>query len=123
MANYIIGETKFNTSSQSAQSKCLVAQKMRLGQDNSLNGNRGAKRERLEIMAEILLYCNQQKGKTNIMYRTNLNYAQLQCYLKSLTSQGLLMSQANKYTTTEKGQRFLELFNQLNEILSEDSER
>ena len=51
------------------------------------------------------------------MYKTNLNYAQLKRHLKSLTSQGLLIHNKDKYVTTEKGYRFLELFTQLNDIL------
>lgn len=78
----------------------------------------GSKRGRLEIMAEILYYCDQQKTKTNIMYKANLNYAQLKKHLKSLTSQGLLTANKNKYATTQKGYRFLALFSQLNDILN-----
>ncbi len=82
----------------------------------SLNGS---KRERLEIMAEILYYCNQQKTKTtSIMYKVNLNYAQLKKHLGSLVSQGLLTTDKKEYATTQKGQRFLELFVQLNDILT-----
>lgn len=89
-----------------------------LRKSNPLNFIRGSKRERMEIMAEILCYCGQQKAKTDIMYRANLNYAQLKKYLGSLTSMGLLVADRNKYATTRKGQCFLKLFVQLNEMLS-----
>jgi predicted transcriptional regulator len=80
---------------------------------------RGAKRERLEIMAEILSFCSQQRAKTNIMYGTNLNYEQLKNHLKSLTSQRLLIQEKGKYATTERGHRFLESYARLQEILND----
>ena len=75
----------------------------KLRQNNGWDFTSGSKRGRLEIMAEILCYCNQQKAKTNIMYKVNLNYAQLKKHLKSLTSQGLLTTNKNRYATTQKG--------------------
>ena len=90
---------------------------LKLRRSNGWDFSRGSKRERMEIIAEILCYCSQQKTKTDIMYKVNLNYAQLKKYLKSLTSQGLLVADMNKYATTQKGYRFLKLFAQLNNIL------
>lgn len=78
---------------------------------------KGARRGKLDIIAEVLLYCEQQKTKTSIMYNTNLNYSQLKSQLEALTAQGLLIKKQNKYLTTEKGYRFLELFAQLNDLL------
>lgn len=53
------------------------------------------------------------------MYNANLNYSQLKSHMNTLTSQGLLAKKVNKYTTTQKGYRFLELFGQLNDLLDE----
>jgi predicted transcriptional regulator len=78
---------------------------------------KGQRRGKLDIIAEILLFCEEQKTKTSIMYNTNLNYGQLKSHMDSLTSQGLLNKKTNKYATTEKGYRFLELFAQLNDLL------
>ncbi|MCL2359004.1 MAG: winged helix-turn-helix domain-containing protein [Nitrososphaerota archaeon] len=80
---------------------------------------KGFRRGKLDIIAEILLFCEQNKTKTSIMYNTNLNYAQLKTHMNSLTAQGLLIKKLNKYATTEKGYRFLELFAQLNDLLNE----
>jgi predicted transcriptional regulator len=80
---------------------------------------RGSRRGKLDIIAEILLFCEQHKTKTSIMYNTNLNYGQLKSHMDSLTAQGLLAKKLNKYITTEKGYRFLELFAQLNDLLDE----
>ena len=90
---------------------------LKLKQGNGWSLTKGARRGRLEILAEILLFCEHQKAKTSIMYKTNLNYAQLKSHLKFLTSQRLLMYDTKKYATTEKGYRFLELFAELNDIL------
>ena len=90
---------------------------VKLKQNNGWNVTNGSKRGQLEIMAEILLYCDQEQAKTNIMYKINLNYAQLKRYLKYLTSQSLLRRNLSKYVTTEKGYRFLILFAQLDDML------
>ena len=91
--------------------------KLKLKKYNGWDFASGSKRERMEIMAEILCHCNQQKAKTDIMYKANLNYAQLKKYLGYMTSQGLLVADRNKYAATLKGQRFLKLFVQLNKML------
>jgi predicted transcriptional regulator len=39
--------------------------------------------------------------------------------MDTLTSQGLVAKNVNKYNTTEKGNRVLELFAQLNDLLDE----
>ncbi|TRO45849.1 hypothetical protein E2P60_06500 [Candidatus Bathyarchaeota archaeon] len=91
--------------------------KLRLRRNTGRDFNRGGKRGRTEIMAEILYYCNQQKTKTDIMYNINLNYSQLKKYLWFLTSKNLLMADNNTYSTTRTGQRFLKLFVQLNKML------
>ncbi len=90
-----------------------------LKHEGEWNGIKGSRRGKLDIIAEILLFCEQQKTKTSIMYNTNLNYAQLKSQMDTLTSQGLLLKNLNKYLTTEKGYRFLELFAQLNDLLDE----
>jgi predicted transcriptional regulator len=80
---------------------------------------KGSRRGKMDIIAEILLYCEQQKTKTSIMYNANLNYSQLKSQIDALTSQGLIEKKQNRYVTTERGYRFLELFAQLNDLLDE----
>ncbi len=80
---------------------------------------KGSRRGKLDIIAEILLFCEQQKTKTSIMYNANLNYSQLKNQIMTLTNQGLLEKKLNKYIITKKGYRFLELFAQLNDLLDE----
>ena len=104
------GNTKLN--SQELQFALMKHQK-------EWSSAKGARRGKLDIIAEILLYCEQQKSKTSIMYNANLNYSQLKSQITGLTSQGLLQKNVNKYIITEKGYRFLELFAQLNDLLEE----
>jgi predicted transcriptional regulator len=90
-----------------------------LKHEGDWNSIKGSRRGKLDIIAEILLFCEHQKTKTSIMYNTNLNYSQLKSHMDNLTSQGLLAKNLNKYLTTEKGYRFLDLFAQLNDLLDE----
>jgi predicted transcriptional regulator len=117
MANGIVGANKLNSQLQAAPIEYACETIVKLRQNNSWNFTMSSKRGRLEIMAEILLFCDQQKAKTKIMYKTNLNYTQLKKHLRSLTSKGLLATKTNKYFTTQKGHRFLEVFTQLNDML------
>ena len=108
MASNVLGSAKLN----SHQLQFAL-----LKHEREWGNIKGSRRGKLDIIAEILLYCEQQKTKTSIMYNTNLNYTQLKNHMENLTAQGLLSKQANKYVTTEKGYHFLELFAQLNDLL------
>lgn len=79
-------------------------------------------RDRTEIMFQILTCCAQGRHKTGIMYKTNLNYDQLRAYLNFLTSTGLLLCDLDEYLTTEKGQRFMQAFTELKEIIMDQTE-
>jgi predicted transcriptional regulator len=116
MASIIEETTKPSAQLQMALIEYGDATKLKLRQTNGWDF-RGPKKGQWDIMAEILCYCNQQKTKTDIMHKVNLNYAQLKKHLVALTFQGLLTTNKNKFATTQKGYRFLELFAQLNDIL------
>jgi predicted transcriptional regulator len=77
---------------------------------------KATRRGKLEILAQILMVCNEPKTKTNIMYNVNLNYFQLKRHMDCLTLQGLLSKEQNKYLTTGKGQEFLELFSRITDL-------
>lgn len=79
------------------------------------------RRARFEIVSEILILCNIGTVKTGIMYGANLNYSQLQNQIEELTSSKLLVKDMGKYSTTEKGFHFLELYSKLNDILNTSS--
>lgn len=88
-----------------------------LKHNKSRSSIKGSRRGKLDIISEILLFCQLQKAPTSIMHNANLNYGQLKSFMETLTANGLLVKNANKYVTTEKGNRFLEVFAQINDML------
>lgn len=48
-----------------------------LRHDGEWSGIKSSRSGKLDIIAEILLFCEHQKTKTSIMYNTNLNYSQI----------------------------------------------
>jgi predicted transcriptional regulator len=76
-----------------------------------------SKREKYDIIVEILLLCKNDRNKTNILYNVNLNNSRLTAQLNTLTAQGLIAKKADRYITTEKGKQFLQLSTELNELL------
>jgi len=79
----------------------------------------GSKRDRVEIMAEILGLCSEPRTKTHVMYGTNLSWKMLQHYLSELQSRGLLevYDNSTRYVTTKRGLDFLEKWKELKELL------
>jgi predicted transcriptional regulator len=83
-------------------------------------------RSRTDITAQILEAANGGVTKTKIMYKAFLSYAQLKEYLTVLIENGLLeyIEGEQIYRTTEKGNRFLKIYNQIGEYVAADvSER
>jgi len=76
------------------------------------------RRDRHEIIVEILKTAREGKIKTHIMYRVKLSYAQINEYLPLLVNKGLLEPFTVKhrklhrklYRTTEKGMKLLRNF-------------
>ncbi len=85
-----------------------------------LGGSR-RRRDRLLIMAEILDVAREGVLKTQVMYRANLSFAQLNEYLSLLLDLDLLktVSKSKKtlYKTTERGLRYLQSYGELRELL------
>ena len=75
-------------------------------------------RSRTEIAAQILEVASAGTTKTKIMYRAFLSYGQLKDYLGILLENGLLNLDQNKqtYKTTEKGKKFVQIYNQMDEL-------
>lgn len=74
-------------------------------------------------MATILDAANGGSTKTRIMYKAYLSYAQLKEYLSILVENGLLQYEEGelKYTTTEKGLRFMRTYNEIGEMVSTET--
>ena len=77
------------------------------------------KRDRIEIMAEILGLCSEPRTKTHVMYGTNLSWKMLQYYLSELQSLGLLEIHDNstRYVVTIRGREFVEKWKELEQLL------
>ena len=91
---------------------------MLLGQCIDRRGDtRMRSRSDIDIMAEVLHAASERSGagRTKIMYRAFLSYAQLKKYLPALTEPGLLSYDIDIQTfkTTEKGLRFLDTYYQI----------
>jgi predicted transcriptional regulator len=71
-------------------------------------------------MGKILNYANGGGAtKTKIMYSAFLSYSQMKGYLMVLTQNDLLSYDLNTRTfkTTEKGLRFLEAYNRMDDMM------
>ncbi len=83
-------------------------------------------RNRIDIISQILETANGGiTTKIRIMVKTNLSYAQLKEYLMTLSNKDLLRYDLDTHTfkTTEKGLRFLEIYNKLDHILREEGQQ
>ena len=82
-------------------------------------------RNRTDIISQILDTANGRSGatKTNILYKACLSHNQLKEYLTVLTQSDLLIydGQTHTFKTTEKGLKFLEAYNQMDNMIKESS--
>ncbi len=84
------------------------------------------RRDRHDIVAEILKTARGGKIKTHIMYRAKLSYSQINEYLAFLVGKGFLRNMTIKrkrqtitvYKTTEKGMEFLDHLEFINDLWS-----
>lgn len=74
-------------------------------------------------MAEILQEGLVSRRKTQIMFRSNLSFSQFKTYLKLLVESNLIHREKGKYKTTNKGQEFLQVYDQLVGLLREPSDK
>jgi len=82
------------------------------------------RRDRHEIIADILNYAARGKMKTHIMYRAKLAYSQLSMYIPLLIEKGFLEGKIVKkgkqntvmYRTTQKGIEFKSHLESLNKL-------
>jgi predicted transcriptional regulator len=74
------------------------------------------RRTSAEIIRDILLAAKNGAKKTHIMFRSNLNPAVMQKYIRFLMEEGLIALQDSDYVTTQKGTKFLECLNRLADL-------
>jgi predicted transcriptional regulator len=77
-------------------------------------------RGRQDINAMILEAAIAAENKTKIMYKAYLSHNQLCAHLTELQDNGLLEYKLGEqtYITTQKGKRYLEIYNNMNELTS-----
>ena len=79
------------------------------------------RRGRLRIMVEIMEVANGGRLKTQIMYRMNLSFSQVNEYLSFLTEMGFLRvcveNRRRVYETTDKGRLYIENYLELSNLL------
>ena len=79
------------------------------------------RRDRLNILAEILDVASGGKLKTQIMYMVNLSFSQLKEYISYLTERGFLTVRVENgkkfYETTVKGARYIENYREMSNLL------
>jgi len=84
------------------------------------------RRDRLYIIAEILEVALEGVLKTQVMYKANLSFAQLNEYLHLMLDLNLLELSKNTerhvYKTTQKGVRYLESYRKIKELLKKEDE-
>jgi predicted transcriptional regulator len=92
----------------------------------SLGEDISRRRDRLYIIAEILEVALEGVLKTQVMYKANLSFAQLNEYLRLMLDLDLLElsknSERNIYKTSQKGLRFLESYKKIRELLKKEDE-
>jgi predicted transcriptional regulator len=72
------------------------------------------RRDRHEIIAEILKTAKPGKKKTDIMYTARLSHSQLKLYLRLLSRTGMIVNKNGVYVTTPKGLTFVREFESIN---------
>ncbi len=72
------------------------------------------RRDRHDIIAEILKTAKRGEKKTYIMYKARLSHSQLKLYLELLNRNGMILNDDGVYKTTPKGLDFIREFESIN---------
>ena len=101
--------------------------KRRLELNSYIAETTSRRRDKLCIMAEVLEIAKEGTLKTQIMYKANLSFAQLNEYLKFMLKIKLMQKLTNQgkdvYIATEKGLDFLQRQSELTELLKTEEEQ
>lgn len=102
--------------------KCLAM--IGLVEENWTNMRK--RRDRLHIIAEVLVITSNGALKTQVMYKANLSFAQLNEYLSLLLDLGLLKTlkkgEKTVFKTTRKGAKYLKSFSEIRELLASEAQ-
>lgn len=72
------------------------------------------RRDRHDIIVEILKTAQSGEKKTYIMYKARLSHSQLKLYLELLNQNGMIINDNGVYKTTLKGLNFVREFDSIN---------
>lgn len=79
------------------------------------------RRDRLNIMADIMDVATEKKLKTKIMYMVNLSFSQVKEYVTFLTKRGFLQVRVEHgkktYETTAKGKLYIKNYREMADFL------
>ena len=79
------------------------------------------RRDRLQIMAEIIKLTKESQLKTRIMYSANLSFSQLNQYLSFLTDKGFIRVRVENgkklFEATTKGKKYIDNYVEMSNLL------
>jgi len=85
------------------------------------------RRDRLYIISEILSIAKDGALKTQIMYKANLSFAQLNEYLSLLLEmkflEPIVLNEKTIYKTTPKGLEYLQSYSEISDLLKRGGEK
>ena len=73
----------------------------------------GMRRSSLDVTVNILEAAQFGANKTRIVYGSNLNFEIVKGYINTLVNNGFLESDGKRYSTTERGVKFVEEYREL----------
>ncbi|PXF53950.1 MAG: transcriptional regulator [Candidatus Methanophagaceae archaeon] len=80
--------------------------------------NHKERRDKFEIIADVLSIARKGARKTQIVYNANLNFKIVSEYLSFLEAKGFIGNTGRNYTTTEKGEKFLRIYKEMEELFA-----
>ncbi len=73
----------------------------------------GMRRSSLDVTVNILEAAQGGANKTRIVYGSNLNFEIVKGYINTLVNNGFLENDGKRYSTTERGIKFVEEYREL----------
>jgi predicted transcriptional regulator len=71
------------------------------------------RRSSLDVTVNILEAAQGGANKTRIVYGSNLNFEIVKGYINTLVNNGFLENDGKRYSTTERGSKFVEEYREL----------
>ncbi len=78
------------------------------------------RRNRMDIIVDVLDAAQTGANKTSVVYKTNLNFKLAEKYLDLLQKHELLENRSDKYIIASKGKKFLEKAKEITLALEKD---